>query len=130
LIGKAQIAVVDDDLSFRESMRRLLNSLEFAVAEFSSAAEFLASPDLPATACLIADVHMPAITGLDLFERLLETGQAIPTILVTAYPDSGVGRRMLAMGVDCYLAKPLEEALLIDCLRSALERGEAVRAAR
>ena len=130
MFGQSQIAVVDDDASFRDSMRRLLESLDCAVAEFPSAAEFLASPKLLATACLIADVHMPAMTGIDLYQRLVERGLAIPTILVTAYPDLTVRQRMLAMGVDCYLAKPFEEAVLIECLRSAIARGEAVRAAR
>ena len=90
-------------------MRRLLKSLNYAVAVFPSAAEFLASPKLAATACLVADVQMPAMTGVELFEHLLETGHAIPTILVTAYPNDGVRERMLTLGVECYLPKPLVE---------------------
>jgi len=127
LSQQSQISVVDDDPSFRDSMRRLLKSLNYAVAVFPSAAEFLISPKLTATACLVADIHMPEMTGVELYERLLETGHAIPTILVTAYPDHGVRERMLILGVDCYLAKPLVEAVLIDCLRSAVARGRAFR---
>lgn len=123
----SQISVVDDDPSFRDSMRRLLKSLNYAAVVFPSAAEFLTSPKLTATACLVADIHMPEMTGVQLYERLLETGRAIPTILVTAYPDDGVRERMLTLGVDCYLAKPLVEAVLIDCLRSAVARGRAFR---
>ena len=119
------ISVVDDDQSFRDSMRRLLKSLNYAVAVFPSAAEFLASPKLAATACLVADVHMPAMTGIELYQHLIETGHVIPTILITAYPDDGVQERMLTLGVDCYLRKPLVEAVLIDCLRSAVARGKA-----
>ena len=117
------ISIVDDDQSFRDSMRRLLKSLGYVVAVFPSAAEFLASPKLAATACLVADVHMPAITGVELYRHLIETGHTIPTILVTAYPDDGVQERMLMEGVECYLRKPLEEAHLIGCLRSACARG-------
>jgi FixJ family two-component response regulator len=129
LFEQSQIAIIDDDQSFLDSMRRLLKSLDYAVAVFSSAAEFLASPKLAATACLVADVHMPAMTGVALYKHLIETGHAIPTILVTAYPDDGDRERMLTLGVKCYLPKPLVEAVLIDCLRSALARGKAPREA-
>jgi len=127
LLEKSQISIVDDDQSFRESMRRLLKSLDYAVAAFPSAAEFLASPNLAATACLVADVHMPAMTGIELYKHLTERGDLIPTILVTAYPDDSVQERMLTLGVECYLRKPLVEAVLIDCLHSAVARGKAPR---
>src|SRR5262245_4876252 len=81
------ISIVDDDQLYRESMRKLLTLLGFAVEEFPSAAEFLASRLLPETACLVADVHMPGMTGVELHRRLLELRSAIPTILVTPYPD-------------------------------------------
>lgn len=117
------ISIVDDDQSFRDSMGRLLKSLGYPVAVFPSAGEFLASPKLAATACLVADVHMPATTGIELYKQLIDTGRAIPTILVTAYPDESVRERMLTLGVECYLSKPLEEAHLIGCLRSAIAHG-------
>ena len=129
LFQQSQISVVDDDQSFRNSMRRLLKALDYAVSVFPSAAEFLASPKLDATACLIADVHMPAMTGIELYKHLIERGNLIPTILVTAYPDDSVQERMLNLGVECYLRKPLVEAVLIDCLRSALARDKAPREA-
>ncbi len=100
-----------------------MKSLGYSVAVFPSASEFLESPKLDSTACLVADIQMPAMTGDELFEHLLETGRSIPTILVTAYPDRDTKERMLSLGVECYLPKPLEEALLIDCLRSAYARG-------
>jgi len=120
LTNRSLISVVDDDDAFRDSMRRLLKSLGYAVAAFPSAAEFLSSPELNATGCLVADVHMPAMTGVELYRHLLATGHPIPTILVTAYPDHRVQERMLSLGVRCYLPKPLEEAVLIDCLQSAV----------
>lgn len=119
LYEQALIAIVDDDKSFRDSLGRLLKSLGYAVVVFPSAAEFLASEQRGAMACLVADVHMPAISGEELYRHLIAIDQVIPTILVTAYPDDGVRRRMLDVGVKCYLRKPLEEARLIGCLRSA-----------
>ena len=123
------ISIVDDDQAFGDSMRRLLKSLGYAVAVFPSAAEFLASPKLAVTACLVADVHMPAMTGVELYGYLIETGHPIPTILVTAYPNDSEQKCMLTQGVECYLRKPLEEADLIGCLRCAFARGKAARGA-
>jgi FixJ family two-component response regulator len=127
LFERSLISIVDDDQSFGDSMRRLLRSLDYPVAVFLSGAQFLASPQLAATACLVADIHMPEMTGVELYEHLIERGRSIPTILVTAYPDDCVKERMLNRGVECYLRKPLEEASLIDCLRSALARSRASR---
>ena len=118
------VAVVEDDQFFRESMKRLMRSLGYAVEAFPSAADFIASPRLVETACLIADVNMPAMTGLELHRRLIEMGYAIPTILVTAYPDNDVRTRALKGGVVCYLRKPLDEKHLMRCLRAALHSGE------
>jgi FixJ family two-component response regulator len=125
LSKQSLISIVDDDQSFRDSMRRLLKSLGYPVAVFPSAGEFLASPKLAATACLVADVHMPEITGVELYKQLIRTKRAIPTIFVTAYPDHRVEKQMLASGVECYLRKPLEEAHLINCLCSIFERSKA-----
>src|SRR5271163_2048741 len=118
------VSVVEDDRFFRESMRRLMRSLGHSVDVFPTAADFLTSRGLAETACLIADVHMPAMTGLELHRRLIETGYAIPTILVTAYPDDDVRARALNDGVVCYLRKPVDEKHLIRCLRAALELAE------
>ena len=118
------VSVVEDDQFFREFMRRLMRSLGYAVEAFPSATDFLESPRLGETACLIADVHMPAMTGLELHRHLIETGHAVPTILVTAYPDSDVRSRALKDGVVCYLRKPVDEEQLLRCLRAALHSGE------
>ena len=118
------ISIIDDDRSFLDSMRRLLKSLGYDVAAFRSAGQFLASAKLGATACVIADVQMPLMTGVELFEHLLATNQAIPTILVTGYPNAQVEERMRTLGVECYLPKPLDEAVLIGCLRAACSRRD------
>jgi FixJ family two-component response regulator len=118
------ISIVEDDQFFRESMGRLMRSLGYHVAAFPSGPDFVASPRLTETACLIADVHMPAMTGLELYRHLIEAGYAIPTILVTAYPDDVDRARALKDGVVCYLRKPVDEQDLMRCLRAALESGE------
>ena len=118
------ISVVEDDRYFRESMRRLMRSLGYKVEALSSAADFLASPRLVETTCLIADVHMPATTGVELYRHLVTAGYKIPTILVTAYPDDVDRARALNDGVVCYLRKPVDEQHLIRCLRAALGSGE------
>jgi FixJ family two-component response regulator len=118
------ISVVEDDQFFRESMRRLMRSLGYTVEAFSSAVDFLASPRVNDTACLIADVHMPAMTGVELYRRLIDTGHTIPTILVTAYPNDVDRDRALKDGVVCYLRKPIDEQNLVRCLRAALASGK------
>jgi FixJ family two-component response regulator len=114
------IAVVEDDWFFRDSMRSLMKSLGYTVEAFPSAADFLASPHLIETACLITDVHMPAMSGIELYGHLIEAGFAIPTILVTAYPNDADRTRALNDGVVCYLRKPVDEEHLMRCLRNAL----------
>jgi CheY-like chemotaxis protein len=114
------IAVVEDDWFFRDSMRSLMKSLGHTVEAFPSAADFLASSRLTETACLIADVHMPTMTGLELYRHLIDAGYAIPTILITAYPNDADRTQALSDGVVCYLPKPVDEDRLIRCLRAAL----------
>jgi FixJ family two-component response regulator len=118
------VSVVEDDRFFRESMSRLMRSLGYSVEAFPSAADFLASPRLVETACLIADIHMPAMTGLELYGQLVDAGLAIPTILVTAYPDDVARDRAMNDGVVCYLRKPVNEDDLVRCLRAALHSGD------
>jgi FixJ family two-component response regulator len=114
------VSVVEDDRFFCDSMRRLMKSLGHNVEAFLCAADFLASPRLVETACLIADVQMPAMTGIELYKHLIENGHAIPTILVTAYPDDDARARALKAGIICYLRKPVDEERLKRCLRAAL----------
>jgi FixJ family two-component response regulator len=118
------VSVVEDDQFFRESMRRLMKSLSYSVEVFPSAADFVASPRLLETTCLIADVQMPVMSGLELHRSLIEAGYAIPTILVTAYPNDIDQARALKDGVVCYLRKPVDEKRLMQCIRTALYSGE------
>jgi len=125
MTNKPLVSVVDDDRYFRESMRRLLRSLDYAAEDFASAGDFLASPRLAETACLITDVHMPAMTGVELYRHLMDTGRAVPTVLVTAYPNDVDRARALNDGVVCYLRKPVDEQELKRCLRLALTSAES-----
>jgi FixJ family two-component response regulator len=118
------ISIIEDDQPFRESMRKLMTALGYTVEAFPSAADFLASPLLPQTACLVSDVQMPGMTGVELHRHLIDAGYAIPTILVTAYPDEAIRKRALKNGVLCYLSKPVDDDHLERCLRSALESGK------
>jgi FixJ family two-component response regulator len=119
------VSVVEDDQFFRESMQRLMRSLGYTVEAFASAADFLASPRVVETVCLIADVHMPAMTGVELYRHLVNAGYAIPTILVTAYPDDVDRANAIKDGVVCYLRKPIDQTQLTRCLREALRSGES-----
>lgn len=118
------ISIVEDDQPFRESMRKLVTALGYTVEAFPSAADFLASPLLPATGCLVTDVQMPGMSGVELHRHLVDRGHVIPTILVTAYPDDTTRNRALKDGVFCYLSKPVDDEHLERCLRSALETGK------
>lgn len=114
------IAVVDDDASARDALAALVKAFGFVVAAFHSAADFLAAPELRRTACLIADMQMPEMSGLELFLALAGAGTPIPTILVTAYPNEAVQRRALKAGVVDFLAKPVDGETLLACLRKAV----------
>jgi FixJ family two-component response regulator len=120
MMKKLLVSVVEDDRFLRESMCRLMRSMGYTVDVFASAADFLASPQLAETACLIADIHMPAMTGLELYRRLIDMGHPIPTILVTAFPNDADQARALNDGVLCYLRKPVDEDHLTRCVCAAL----------
>src|SRR5229473_6666489 len=126
MLNCALISIVDDDQPFRESMRKLVTLLGYTVEAFPSAADFLASRLLPETACLVADIHMPCMTGVELHRHLIDAGYAIPTILVTAYPDELVRDRALREGDVCYLSKPVDDDDLERCLRSAIHPGTPI----
>ena len=104
-------------------MARLMKAYGYLVRTFDSGARYLSSEERGD--CLIADVQMPDMTGLELHERLVATGEAIPTILITGHPDEAVRLRALRAGVIGYLTKPVNEDDLLRCVRSGLENREA-----
>ena len=119
------ISIVDDDETVREGTVDLFKSMGFVVATYPSAADFLNSTHLHNTSCLIADVQMPGMSGFELHNRLVMSGNIIPTILITAYPDDRARSRALQAGVTCYLVKPFSYKDLLTCVRKALETDAA-----
>jgi FixJ family two-component response regulator len=118
------ISIIDDDEDFREAIARLMKSGGFTVEAFPSALAFLSSPNVRNTSCLIVDLHYPRMTGIELHRRLVESGYAIPTILISAHLDDSVRARALADGIICCLTKPCDEDALFGCVLSALERAK------
>lgn len=117
---QTMISIVDDDPSVREGTMDLLNAMGFITETFRHAADFLEADRLHGTSCLIADVHLPGMSGLDLCDHLVGSGNFVPTILITAFPDEGDRMRALRAGVYCYLVKPFNESELLACIQSAL----------
>ena len=117
------ISIVDDDQFVRNSLTRLIKSFGYVAAAYPSAGDFLKSAQLEETSCLIADVNMSGMTGVELYEFLLKVGRSIPTILITAYPDDRVRTRAIDKGVLAYLVKPFSETDLTRYVRFALESG-------
>lgn len=116
------IAIVDDDGSVRLSTESLVRSVGYAARTFASAQEFLCSPGLSETACLIVDVQMPVMSGVDLQGELLKRGYRIPIIFITAFPEDRVRDQVLEAGAVCYLVKPFNGGAIIDYLRKALDK--------
>ncbi len=121
--ASAVISIVDDDASVRVATNNLLRSRGYIVHTFASAEDFLASPNLDTTSCVIADVQMAAMGGLDLLSEVRAKGCASPFIFITAYPDEGIRARAMRAGAICFLAKPFAVHKLIECLEAALQPG-------
>lgn len=119
------ISIIDDDPSVREGAMDLLNSAGLVAETFRDAAEFLGSGRVDDTACVIADMRMPGISGLDLHDYLQKSGKNIPTILITAFSKDAERERALRSGVCCYLTKPFSEKDLLSCIRLALATRQA-----
>ena len=115
------ISIVDDDESVRQATKRLVRSLGYTAATFRSAEEFLGSAQLTTTACLITDVQMPGLNGVELHDQLIAEGHNMPVVFISAYPDQKVERRVLQNGAIGYLRKPFAESRLIDCIDEALK---------
>jgi FixJ family two-component response regulator len=122
------VAVVDDDLSIRNAMQDLLNAAGFATSTFVSATSLLDSPLLSSVACLVADMRMPGMTGLELHEHLAASGIGVPTIIITAHPAELLRERAHQAGITCILIKPFTPDELLECVRKAVARSPARRA--
>lgn len=119
------IVIVDDDESMREATKFLVISLGYSVLTFASAEEYLASDHVSATSCLISDLRMPGMSGVELQKRLIADGHRIPMIFVTAFFNEQVRARALQAGALGFLSKPFEDRCLIKCLDKALKSDTA-----
>ena len=117
------ISIVDDDASLRTAIARLLRSMGCAAHAFPSAREFLRSPRLSDTACLIADVEMPDMSGIKLQEYLIANGHTTPMIFITAFPEERIRDQAMKAGAIAFLTKPFDESRLLECVEQALERS-------
>jgi FixJ family two-component response regulator len=116
------VSIIDDDHSVLVALEFLVTSFGYEARAFSSAEEFLQSPSLDETACLISDIHMPSVSGIELQRVLRSQDRHIPTILITAFSNDNVKSRALAGGAVCFLIKPLDSRTLLGCIKSALSR--------
>jgi FixJ family two-component response regulator len=116
------VAIVDDDKSIRNAISDLLKAAGFDALAFEDAESFLRSPDRALVDCLVADMRMPGMSGLQLYEALAADGRAIPTIIMTAHPQETTQLRIRAAGVHGYLVKPFVPDELLDCLGGLLAK--------
>jgi FixJ family two-component response regulator len=123
------VAIVDDDEAVGNAIEVLMRSIGLVAQAFSSGEDFLRSPELSRTGCLVVDFDMPKMSGLDLHNNLSRLGKEIPTVLITAYPSDGIRARALQAGVICYLPKPFDESDLLNCIQTALDRAKGNRGA-
>jgi FixJ family two-component response regulator len=121
------ICIIDDDESVRIATERFVKSFGFAGRTFECAEAFLESPHRDTSCCVIADVQMPGMSGVDMQSRLIAGGNHTPIIFVTAYPDEKIRAKALAAGAIDYLIKPCDGATLIRCVETALRRSDKSR---
>jgi FixJ family two-component response regulator len=118
------VSIVDDDESLRRSVRNLLTSVGFRVETFVSAEAFLESMHRETTGCLVVDLRMPGMSGLDLLTHLAAAGSHIPAVVLTAHGDNEARRRTLEAGAIAFLGKPFRADALLEAVRSALDQGD------
>jgi FixJ family two-component response regulator len=118
-----RVALVDDDASVRKALARLLSASSFEITTFGSAREFLKSVKDAPPQCLVIDLHMPEITGLDLQRHLVRAGIHIPTIMITGHNEPGLRERCESAGASTFLVKPVDAKTLIGEINTAVNRA-------
>jgi FixJ family two-component response regulator len=118
------ISIVDDDESVRDATKSLLRSSGYTAQSFGSAEEFLESAQIAETDCLVTDVQMPGLSGVELQDRLLSDGHDVPTIFISAFPNPRLERQVLKSGAIAYLRKPFNEEELLEYIGAALKRRD------
>jgi len=116
-----EIAVIDDDESFREALVESLCSLGYRADGFASAEDYMRVPGGRSFDCIVTDIHMPGMSGLDLMKRLATGGVTVPVVLITARSDKNLTTKAAAAGAACLLRKPFEIRSLIDCIEGAVQ---------
>ena len=124
MAGRPLVAIVDDDQSIRNATRDLLRAAGFSTATFEDAESFLGSASRASTACVVADMRMPGMTGLELYQALVASGDGIPTVIITAHPEELAQSRAREAGITCYLSKPFAPDDLLECVREALAKSQ------
>ena len=122
------VSVIDDDEEVRQAVQRLMRSRGFVTRAFASAEEFLQSPCLHETMCVISDVQMPGMTGMEMHDFMLRQGPRLPVIFLTAFPDERVEKRALAAGALGFLTKPFDAKRLINLVDTVARVGGSGRA--
>jgi FixJ family two-component response regulator len=117
------VAIVDDDRSIRNATQDLLNAAGFSTVAFADAESFLASASRATTACLVADMRMPGMSGVELYQALVALGHSIPTVIITAHPEEVTQARGRVAGLTCYLIKPFTPDEILECVHEALAKS-------
>jgi FixJ family two-component response regulator len=118
------VSIIDDDHEVRHAVQRLIRSRGFLTRAFASAEEFLQSPFLQETVCVITDIQMPGMTGIELHDFMLKQGSRLPVIFLTAFPDERNEKRALQAGALGYLTKPFDAKTLIGLVDAAVQGGD------
>jgi len=118
------VSIIDDDQDVRQAVQRLMRSRGFATRTFASAEEFLRSPSLHETACVLTDIQMPGMTGIDLHDVMLKQGPRLPVIFLTAFPDDRTEKRALQAGALGFLTKPFDARTLVSLVDTAVQSGD------
>jgi FixJ family two-component response regulator len=117
------VAIVDDDKWIRNATQDLLNAAGFSTATFEDAESFLASASRATAACLVADMRMPGMSGVELYQSLVASGHTIPTVIITAHPEEVTQARGRVAGLTCYLIKPFTPDEILECVHEALAKS-------
>jgi FixJ family two-component response regulator len=116
------ISIIDDDSSVRVATDTLVRSLGYVAHTFASAEEFLRSSHISETSCVVADVQMPGMSGIDLQRHLIRQNIELPIIFITAFPEEKIRAQVIGAGAVCFLSKPFDGATLANCIVVALQR--------
>ena len=125
--SKKEVVIVDDDRGMREALERLLAAAGYSTAAFSSAEGLLETGPVESAVCFVLDIHLPDLSGLDLYRRLNAAGLAAPVIFITAHDDEPSRAAAAGLGAAAYLAKPFPGRSLLDAVTDAIEAGAALK---